>query len=135
MDCVRTSKPASFAEPLVGAMKQVRMRMVVDLPAPLGPRKPTISPFPTWKVSSSTARTPGYVLVRWLTSIMRQYHRRTRREDSPSTRLRSLEGITGRVSIAPGRKGVKAGNKPQDPETKKKRAPPFAGRGPLLVTG
>src|SRR6185503_1657690 len=79
MDFSRTSKPASFAEPLVGAMKHVRMRIVVDLPAPLGPRNPTICPFATVNERSSTATTPGYVLVRLLTSIMEQYQRRTRR--------------------------------------------------------
>ena len=30
--------------PLVGVMKPASMRMVVDLPAPLGPRKPSTSP-------------------------------------------------------------------------------------------
>lgn len=29
--------------------------MVVDLPAPFGPRKPTICPFFTWKLMPSTA--------------------------------------------------------------------------------
>jgi hypothetical protein len=32
------------AVPEVDGMKPVRMRIVVDFPAPLGPRKPTISP-------------------------------------------------------------------------------------------
>ena len=36
-----------LARPEVAGMKLERMRMVVLLPAPLGPRKPTISPFPT----------------------------------------------------------------------------------------
>src|SRR5687768_600863 len=82
-------------------MKQVRMRSVVDLPAPLGPRKPTISPFPTLNDRSSTAVTPGYVLVRLLTSIMRQYQRRTRRE------VVDRKLLTGVVSIAVTPKGVK----------------------------
>ena len=37
--CSRTSKPATVALPAVGGRKQVSMRMVVVLPAPLGPRK------------------------------------------------------------------------------------------------
>jgi len=37
---LNTSKPATFAVPPLAGMKQERMRMVVDLPAPLGPRKP-----------------------------------------------------------------------------------------------
>src|ERR1039458_10458446 len=45
----RTSNPATVAVPAVGGRKQVRTRMVVVLPAPLGPRKPTIWPFSTSK--------------------------------------------------------------------------------------
>ena len=48
-------------------------RMVVDLPAPLGPRKPVTRPGRAVKVTSSTARRPPYVLDRWLTSIMGQH--------------------------------------------------------------
>ena len=40
--CSRTSKPATEAVPEEGERKQVRMRMVVVFPAPLGPRNPTI---------------------------------------------------------------------------------------------
>ena len=40
-------------------MKQVRMRMVVDLPAPFGPRKPTISPrFTSNETLSSALKLP-----------------------------------------------------------------------------
>src|SRR5262245_49769729 len=40
------------------------MRIVVDLPAPFGPRKPTISPVWTSKLISSPARTgPKYLLT------------------------------------------------------------------------
>ena len=35
-----TSKPATVAEPLVGASSVQSIRTVVDLPAPFGPRKP-----------------------------------------------------------------------------------------------
>src|SRR6185295_3235007 len=45
------------------------MRMVVDFPAPLGPRKPTISPRATLKLMSLTAVTPPYVFTRWETSM------------------------------------------------------------------
>src|SRR5690242_20589567 len=47
------------------------MRMVVVLPAPLGPRKPRISPGLTEKVTSRTAVLSAYVLLRFWTSIMR----------------------------------------------------------------
>ena len=38
--CVTTSKPATVARPAVGGSSVVSMWTVVDLPAPLGPRKP-----------------------------------------------------------------------------------------------
>ena len=43
--------------PAVGWRKPSSSRMVVLLPAPLGPRKPKISPSPTSIVRSSSART------------------------------------------------------------------------------
>src|SRR4051794_26940329 len=46
------------------------MRIVVLLPAPLGPRKPTTSPRPTWKLSESMAVRSRYRFVRPETSIM-----------------------------------------------------------------
>ena len=35
-----TSWPSTAPDPLVGWSRVVRMRTMVDLPAPLGPRKP-----------------------------------------------------------------------------------------------
>ena len=43
------------ARPEVPDMVPERIRIVVDLPAPFGPRKPTISPGATEKLRSSTA--------------------------------------------------------------------------------
>ena len=60
----KTSWPLILAVPLVGAMKHVRMRIVVDLPAPFGPRKPTISPLSTSKLILSTARNDPKFFVR-----------------------------------------------------------------------
>src|SRR4051812_29830885 len=51
-----TSKPPTAILPSVGGMKPVIMRMVVDLPAPFGPRKPSTSPFSTVNEMPSTAR-------------------------------------------------------------------------------
>ena len=48
----------------------MRIRMVVVLPAPLGPRKPTTSPLGTSKETSSTATVGPNRLVRFRTSIM-----------------------------------------------------------------
>src|SRR5450759_3166094 len=52
---VRTSNPATVPVPPVGAKIPVSMRIVVDLPAPFGPRKPKISPFCTSKLTRFTA--------------------------------------------------------------------------------
>src|SRR3954468_17936217 len=50
-----TSTPPTIALPDVGSSKPHNIRMVVDLPAPLLPRKPKISPRRTSKVTRSTA--------------------------------------------------------------------------------
>src|SRR5207245_9555500 len=49
------------------------MRMVVVLPAPLGPRKPTISPRATSKLTRSMAWTGPKNLERFWTLIMRRF--------------------------------------------------------------
>ncbi len=51
-DCSMTSNPATRAIPLVGGMYPARMRIVVVLPAPFGPRNPTISPGRALKLRS-----------------------------------------------------------------------------------
>src|SRR5215470_3676189 len=66
----RTSNPATVAVPEVGGRKHVSMRMVVVLPAPLGPRKPTICPFSTWNEMWSTAVLRAYFFVSSLTLII-----------------------------------------------------------------
>src|SRR6478752_6772025 len=60
---LRTSKPATVAVPALGGRKQVSMRMVVVLPAPFGPRNPTIWPFSTENEMRSTAVVRAYRLV------------------------------------------------------------------------
>ena len=49
------SNPPMETSPALGGMKPVIMRMVVDLPAPFGPRKPSTSPFSTVKEIPFTA--------------------------------------------------------------------------------
>src|SRR2546428_2020619 len=56
--------------PLVGGKMPARMRMVVVLPAPFGPRKRTISPASTGTEMPRTASTAPKVLVRSRTSII-----------------------------------------------------------------
>src|SRR5262245_38631749 len=51
-------------------MKPVTMRMVVDLPAPFGPRKPSTSPRSTAKETPSTARFAPKLFTRFSIRIM-----------------------------------------------------------------
>ncbi len=60
----RGSEPSTLTVPLVGRMRSTSMRIVVVLPAPFGPRKPTTSPGSTLNERSSTARTAPKRLVR-----------------------------------------------------------------------
>src|ERR1700722_15295213 len=53
--CLLTSKPPTTARPDVGAISPHNTRIVVDFPAPLGPRKPKISPACTSRFKSATA--------------------------------------------------------------------------------
>src|SRR6266571_9020520 len=69
-DCSRISKPATVAVPPDGVRKQVSIRIVVVLPAPLGPRKPTSCPFCTSKEIWSTAVLCAYLFVSPLTVII-----------------------------------------------------------------
>src|SRR6202007_1807494 len=62
--------PPMLILPEVGGMKPVTMRMVVDLPAPFGPRKPSTSPRSTLKEMSSTARFAPKALTRFWILIM-----------------------------------------------------------------
>src|SRR3954463_1324659 len=64
------SWPPMLTLPAEGGMKPVIMRMVVDLPAPLGPRKPSTSPRSTLKEMPSTARLAPNVLTRLSILIM-----------------------------------------------------------------
>src|SRR5262245_7323333 len=75
--------------PEVGGMKPVTMRMVVDLPAPLGPRKPSTSPRSTVKEMSSTARFAPNVLTRFSILIMfegRNYRKTSELDNHASSR-------------------------------------------------
>src|SRR5271165_3943799 len=66
------SWPQMIAVPEVGATKPVIIFIVVDLPAPLGPRKPKTSPRATANDTSSTALSAPKCLTRcWISSIER----------------------------------------------------------------
>src|SRR3981189_3486701 len=64
-----TARPHTETLPALGGMKPVIMRMVVDLPAPLGPRNPSTSPLPTSKETPSTASFGPKDLLRFSTLI------------------------------------------------------------------
>jgi hypothetical protein len=55
--------PATVAEPAVAEISVPSIRTVVVLPAPFGPRKPSISPRATLNDTSSTAVRPPKFLV------------------------------------------------------------------------
>src|SRR5438270_738593 len=59
----KTSRPSTVAVPEVAVRKPARMRMVVVLPAPLGPRKPTTRPRGTSKETSGTGPQPRQALT------------------------------------------------------------------------
>ena len=63
------SKPPTRPSPLVGSNRPLSIRMVVDLPAPLGPRKPKISPRLTSKLMLSTAMKSPKCRERFLTTM------------------------------------------------------------------
>ena len=54
--CLITSNPLIRAVPEVGGSRVVNIRIKVDLPAPLGPSSPKISPSCTVKLSPFTAQ-------------------------------------------------------------------------------
>ena len=59
-----TSKPATRPRPEVGVSSPHSIRMVVDFPAPFGPRKPKISPLGTFSETWSTATKSPNVFTR-----------------------------------------------------------------------
>src|SRR5438093_13694349 len=62
--------PHTVASPQVGFNSVARMRMVVVLPAPLGPMNPYTSPRSSLSVSRSRAYRSPYILVRSRVSII-----------------------------------------------------------------
>src|SRR5262249_26827416 len=65
-----TEWPATRPSPEVGRSSVARNRMVVLLPAPLGPMNPNTSPCPIEKLRSLTATKSPYFLVKLTTSII-----------------------------------------------------------------
>src|SRR5262249_53830887 len=68
--CARGGRPLTVTEPLVGSSRPRIIRIVVDFPAPFGPRKPVTVPGRTVNVRSETAVVVPYRFVRSWISIM-----------------------------------------------------------------
>src|SRR6478752_1567419 len=68
--CARGARPLTVTEPQVGSSRPRIMRIVVDFPAPFGPRKPVTVPGRTLNVRSETAVVGPYRLVSSWISIM-----------------------------------------------------------------
>ena len=75
------------------------MRMVVDLPAPLGPRNPKISPLPTWSETWSTAVKSPNFLTRLSISTAHCRHRPSFWISAMKTS--SSDGAMGRNTAGP----------------------------------
>src|SRR3954453_9831840 len=85
-----TSKPATRAVPPVGCSRVQRILMVVDLPAPFGPRKPNSSPVRTARSMPRTASTSSNRLTRPLASTA-----------SGRSRTASPGGVPNAVRVTP----------------------------------
>src|SRR5437588_438748 len=68
--CAAYLRPLTVVEPDVGASSPTIIRIVVDFPAPLGPRNPVTIPGRTVNDRSCTATLSPYRFVRPLASIM-----------------------------------------------------------------
>src|SRR5579871_2857024 len=91
--CSSTSKPQTLARPASALMKPVMMRMVVDLPAPLGPRNPSTSPGATSNETSLTATLDPKDLRKFSTLIMIAVKQRASKGPGVyATRLRPAKG-------------------------------------------
>ena len=87
-------RPAIVASPRVGSASPSRIRSVVVLPAPFGPRKPVIRPLGTSKERSSTAVARPNRFVRFRTSInARSLRRQGLDEPVDAARLRHVRDL------------------------------------------
>src|SRR5579884_3995265 len=87
-----------LARPKVGFKNPRRVRIVVVLPAPFGPRKPKISPSSTTKVRSMIPRLRPYRLVSFAVSmiaLMRYSHTPIPRSVKPLMKGRIVDERQG----------------------------------------
>src|SRR5258708_29488017 len=94
------SMPSMHALPLSGVRTPYSMRKQVDLPAPLAPSMPVISPSRATKDTSRTASTGPNRLLKFAASIMagrRRSWRRARHAHEEGRRAVTLEA--GRIEL------------------------------------
>ncbi len=91
--------PAILAVPCVGATNPVKSRIVVVLPAPLGPRNATTSPLGIENVTSRTARndpncllSPSASIMTGFDMLLRSSENSSERKPARITRARSSPG-------------------------------------------
>src|ERR1700722_15180781 len=94
-----TSTPPTAMRPLAGRTKPVIAPMVVDLPAPFGPMRPTASPLATANEASATATTPPNSTRSCATSSTRITHPRLQRDGCGS---RNRDRSSGPPGAQPG---------------------------------
>src|SRR5437870_5125665 len=100
----QTSWPRMRTAPLVDRTRLSAIRMVVVLPAPLGPTKPRISPPATSRLRSSTAVRSLYTFVRWSsTSTWSLGSRITTGNRSPSRQAPGGRSAGSGRGVDPGR--------------------------------
>src|SRR5690349_2202699 len=91
--------PSMVADPLVGGVSPTITRIVVDFPAPLGPRKPVTRPGRAVKETSSTATWSPYFLVSEsmviMTATLAPGRTRAHRGRDPTDPLADPEGPRG----------------------------------------
>src|SRR6185503_12536669 len=96
-------KPHTVASPQVGLRSVARMRMVVVLPAPLGPMNPYTSPRSSLRVSRLSAYRSPYIFVRSRVSIITGSSAFSHRDVDPDISfLRQQPVQRGRSGALPG---------------------------------
>src|SRR5580765_3856191 len=100
------SRPRIVADPEVGKMIPISSLSVVVLPAPLGPRKPNVSPVSTVRFSDFNAgrrfffqKPTAYSLVRLLISMASMSHQNASRNLIAPALLRAMSESPIRVPL------------------------------------
>ena len=97
-ECSMTSSPATWTRPDDAGMNPVRIRIVVLLPAPLGPRKPTISPRCTSNETPLSA-VDARVTLRQVFYFDHRLHDSTRQQLDTLVATSSFTSSNGKVRV------------------------------------